>query len=236
MVDERKISLCLTNYNRTDLLYEAFEQVYGDDRISEIIISDDHSSQQVWDHLNKTLGELPKIRLFRNEQNVDCYRNKKLAIERATNEWVIIFDSDNILTREYIDRLYEFKEWNPRMIYAPTFARPTFDYRITSGHWVDKSMMWYWMNKPMFDTALNTFNFFINREEYLKVWDGSVDPVTADSIYFNYCWLKAGNMIHFVRGLEYDHRVHEGSHYKNNVHRTPSGFYEETISKLKSLS
>jgi hypothetical protein len=68
----------------------------------------------------------------------------------------------------------------------------------------------------------------------LKVWDGSVDPVTADSIYFNYCWLAAGNKILITPKLQYLHRVHDQSHYVNNVNRT-NGFDVMVEQKLKEL-
>jgi glycosyltransferase involved in cell wall biosynthesis len=44
----RKISLCLTNYNRKELLMESFAHVLNDERISEIIISDDHSDEDIY--------------------------------------------------------------------------------------------------------------------------------------------------------------------------------------------
>jgi hypothetical protein len=82
---------------------------------------------------------------------------------------------------------------------------------------------------------LNAMNYFVHRDEYLRVWDGSIDPVTSDSLFQNYNWLKAGNEISVLPELEYEHRVHSGSHYQNNVRRTPRGFHESIIQKLKEL-
>ncbi len=68
----------------------------------------------------------------------------------------------------------------------------------------------------------------------LRVWDGSVDPVTSDSLYQNYRWLEAGNSIYVVPGLEYEHRVHDGSHYKEH-HRKTGNLYNELVQKLKEM-
>ena len=78
-------------------------------------------------------------------------------------------------------------------------------------------------------------NYFVNRDEYLRVWDGSIDPVTSDSLYQNYNWLNGGNSIYVVPNLTYEHRVHSGSHYQNNVRRTPQGFHDSIIEKLKNM-
>src|SRR5438445_403449 len=127
------ISLCLTNFNRTDLLFESFEQVINDDRISEIIISDDCSAMDVYQTIVWKFNGVDKVKISRNEHNLDCYRNKKRAIELASNEWVIIFDSDNILTKKFVDIIFSQQEWNRTWAYAPQFARPHFDFRILSG-------------------------------------------------------------------------------------------------------
>jgi hypothetical protein len=76
------------------------------------------------------------------------------------------------------------------------------------------------MNKPMFATGLNTANYLVHRETYLKNWDGSIDPITADTLFHNYNHLKTGGKIYFVPGLVYEHTVHPLSHYKQNAHRS----------------
>jgi len=77
-------------------------------------------------------------------------------------------------------------------------------------------------------------NWFVNKNEYLKVFDSSVEPWTSDSIFFNYCWLSAGNFIDVISGLSYHHEIHSGSHYA--IHNTKApGFYESVIQKIKEL-
>lgn len=230
------ISLCLTTYNRTDLLFESFRQVINDDRISEIVIVDDHSPMEVFNTIFWFTKDIPKVKLYRNEKNLDCYRNKREAVSKATNDWVIIFDSDNIITKEYVDKIYLANHaWNHKVILNPSFAKPHFNFYPFGAVLFNKSDVHAYINDNTFQTMLNAMNYFVNRDEYLRVWDGSVDPVTSDSIFQNYNWLKAGNSIYVVPGLEYEHRVHNGSHYQNNVRRTPRGFHEEIVNKLKEL-
>ncbi len=233
------VSLCLTNYNRTELLFEAIDQVMDDDRISEIVISDDCSTEENFLSVFQKFKDIEKVKIFRNEVNLDCYLNKAKAIERATNEWVIIFDSDNIITKDYIDRIENLiiAGVNKRTIYQPEFARPHFNFEYLSGQLITcanvASIISRWPNA---NTMLNAMNYFVSRDEYLRVFDYNANPVTSDSIYQNFRWLDAGNSIYVVPGLYYEHRIHEGSHYRINESRTPRNLHDQIINNLKQLT
>lgn len=227
------ISLALTSYNRTDLLFRSFSACLHDDRISEIVIVDDQSNKDDYKKIKNYCTRFTKIKLFQNEVNLGVYFNKKHSVELCSNDYVIVGDSDNYYDHNYLNKIFE-QIWNKDTILAPDFAKPHFSYQAYSGLIIDKNNVKEYLSKPMFSTMLNTFNFFINREAYLEVFDDSIEPVTYDSIYFNYCWLKANKKIHIVRGLGYDHAVHKGSHYQNNVHRS-GNLLEEIENKIKML-
>ena len=233
------ISICLTNYNRTDLLFESIAQVINDERIDEIVISDDHSTDNIFDQVCEKYKDVEKVQIFRNSENIDCYRNKRQAVKRATNDYVILLDSDNVITPSYIDHIYAGQDgertWHPTVLLAPSFAKPHFNFTELAGKLITKENVGSLLNVGNCSTMLNAMNYFVNREEFLRVWDGGVDPVTSDSLYQNYNWLKGGNSIYVVPGLSYEHRVHSGSHYQNNVRRTPQGFHDSIIEKIKNL-
>ncbi len=77
-------------------------------------------------------------------------------------------------------------------------------------------------------------NYFINRKKYLEVWNGKINPHTADTAYFNSCWLAKGYKIKVVAGMEYEHTVHAGSHYTNNVHKTGT-LFEDIMNELRGM-
>ena len=229
----KKISIAIPSFARYEMTLKSFASVMDDERIEEIIISDDASDIDLYYTLKAAVSNMPKVKIFRNKENQDCYKNKCIAASLCKSEFITIFDSDNQLNKEYLDAIYN-EEWDEKTIFAPSFARPTFDYRAFSGLTITKENVNEYFDKPMFSTMLNTMNFFINRKQYLDIWDGEVNPVTADSIYFNYCWLAAGNKIKVVEGMEYEHLVHSGSHYVNNVSRT-GNFYEEVETKIRNI-
>lgn len=226
------ISLCLTTWNRDSMTFDAFRQVLNDDRISEIVIVDDHSDERIYNNLAFMVNGLSKVHLYRNETNLGCYHNKRKSVELAQNEWVIVFDSDNILTKEYLDNIPEV--WVKTNIYQPEWARPHFDFRKFSGSVISKANVRGYLPQKHFTTMLNAMNFFVNRDEFLQIPHRKEETWTADSIYFNYLWLKAGNKIYVTPGMQYDHLVHNGSHYKANVHKT-GNFYNEVERMIKEL-
>lgn len=228
----KKLSLCITSYNRCLMTLECIEDVKDDPFLDEIVIVDDASDIYIFNELKEACDKIPKVKLYRNEVNLDCYANKAKAVSLASNSWVILFDSDNIMTKEYIDKIYE-QVWNEDTILAPTWAQPTFDYREFSGWYVMRENVADLIDLPMFATALNTHNMFVHRDRYLECFDANKDPNTSDSIFMNTQWLERGGRIHFVEGLHYFHRIHNESHYIKNSHK--GDMNNDLIEKLRKM-
>lgn len=230
----RTISICLTTYQRYEFLIDSFHQVLDDPRVSEIVIVSDADEKLLYDKIKLFCDPYSKIKLFKNEVNLDCYKNKREAVSKSTNPWLVILDSDNVIDKKYLDKIFSIEFWEPDTVYQPEFALPNFDFRAYANLLITKQNVHEYMGKPMFDTCLNAMNYFVNRDEYLNVWDGNVDPHTADSIYQNMNWLQSGNRIKIVDGLFYFHRVHGGSHYQNNNHLT-GNTYQIIENRLKAM-
>jgi hypothetical protein len=153
----------------------------------------------------------------------------------SSNKWVVLFDSDNILDVTYLNALFKLEFWNFDTIYCPEFAEPHFDYTAFSGMVIDQHNVASLMDRPNFQCLLNTANYFLPKRQWLAVWDELVEPHTADSIYQAYRWLVTGHSLTVVPGMRYFHRIHDGSHYKRNVHKTGT-FAKEVEEKLRKLS
>lgn len=229
----KTISIVITTFNRTDWTMRSFEKVYSDERVSDIVIVDDHSDYNCYNYLENSVSGMKKVRLYRNQENHGCYFNKKRAISLSYNPFCICLDSDNEIDTDYIDRIYEH-EWDNKTILAPDYGKVHLNYKIFSGTLITKENVASMVDMGNFQMLLNTFNLFLNRDQYLKIFDDSVEPVTSDSIYISYLWLKDGGTIKVVPGLEYTHAVHPQSHYQQNCHHNP-GFYQDVLQKLRSL-
>ena len=234
MPDIRKISISIPTWNRYEMTIECFAQILHDERVEEVVISDDASTDGSYEKLCEYFKDEPKVKIFQNETNQDCYRNKKTAIELSTNDWCILADSDNIFGVDYLDKIFEY-EWNEDIIFTPDFAMPHFDFRNYSNVLLTKENISQYIDLPMVETCLNANNFFINKKSYLQIWDGSINPMTSDSIYFCYNWLKSGRGILITQNMQYQHRVHPQSHYQTKNYLTEAGLHENILQQLRNL-
>lgn len=237
-MSDRTLTLAITTFNRTDMLYECFSAIRNDERITEIVIVDDCSSPACFQHLSTyfELLKCDKIKIFRNNSNLGVYRNKKRSVELSTSEWVIVFDSDNIIGKDYIDRIFSF-DWNPDHAYLPEFAKPTFDYRNFSGMTIAKNNAASISQHRGFGALINTMNALYHKETYLQLWNTEtiIEPNNSDSIYLNYLFLNAGKKLSVVKGLEYFHRVHKGSHYQQNGNKGAM-LFAELMRRIKFMT
>jgi glycosyltransferase involved in cell wall biosynthesis len=228
------ISLCITSFNRVDLTLRSFVQVASDPRIGEIVIVDDGSEPAIADELKAKLLRFDKVCFFGSSDNQGVYHAKKNAILLSYYEWCILLDSDNVIGPDYLDRLYSLPDWDDQTSYLPAFGKPTFDYRHFAGIRLRKENVGTYLDHKMFDCLINTMNGFYNKTQYMLAWDHTTEPLTSDSMYLNYLLLDQGNTLEVVEGLEYEHTIHAGSHYKLHSHKNVE-FREELFNKYKQL-
>tara|TARA_R110002020_G_scaffold233512_3_gene445316 strand:- start:776 stop:1549 length:774 start_codon:yes stop_codon:yes gene_type:complete len=209
-----KLSLCLTVYNRFDEFQKTLSYALKDDRIDEIVISDDCSKPEFQEKLKSITNT--KVKLFFNEENVGPFKNKILTIGRASNEWILLFDSDDVLTAAYLDGFQSIKEFDPKTLYCPEFGIcvrggqnvDRWDFKAFIGEKQTLESMSEHARKDTHHCGgfLNTCVYVANREEYLKVVDSYIDIVFYnDAIHLKYIWLSAGNNCFVVPDVYYYH-------------------------------
>lgn len=232
-----KLSLCITTYNRFELLKESYAQVIDDPRISEIIIVDDCSTEPgIKEKVNSLAGG--KVKVYHQAQNRGMSRNKADAISYAANEWCIIFDSDNVIGKDYLDAFFtfavdgdafdEFSRIRPiqKFIFCPDFAKPEFNYRdfrcgnggigMRSGIYAAREVA-HEIRNDSFNCLLNTCNYVVHRDNYLATYKFNPDHIASDTIWHNYNHLKNGGLFCVVPDMQYYHRVHKGSGFLQGV-------------------
>lgn len=214
------LSLALTTYNRFQFTIESFSQVLDDPRIDDIIILDDCSTDGSYEKLVKHFKGVEKVRVMRQAKNRGMSLNKRDAISYARNEWVIIFDSDNIIGKSYIESIFtkhRLSGLNSHIIYIPEFAKPQFDYRKYSGRFINPSNVTDILNDPMGNCCMNTCNYLVHRDEYLKIYEPNKTMKGTDTIWFAFIWLRSNNAFYVVPDMQYFHRVHPGSGFMQDV-------------------
>lgn len=217
-----KLSLALTTYNRYQSTVQAISQVLNDPRITDIVILDDCSTDGSYELLGEYYAGTLKVRVLQQPKNVGMSLNKRDAIYYANNDWVIIFDSDNIIGPEYIDAFYKRAaalSHSSKTIYCPDFAKPNFNYHAFASYYVSVSLDNHSsvIQTSMGNCLFNTCNYVVNRHQYLACYSHNPAHYASDTIWFNYLWLKAGNSFFVVPGMEYEHKVHADSGFMKHV-------------------
>lgn len=206
------LTFAVTVFNRYEFLLESFAGIINDDRIDEILVMDDCSEDKYWKKIQQLPKFNPKIKVVRQTQNRGMSENKRDAVFNSKNQWVILADSDNVFKSNYIDAFLKLHKLAPHVIYCPSFAAPNFDYRKYQGNIYFKSSSFQLLlQETEFSCLMNTCNYIVNKDAYLSVWQHNKEMIASDTIWFNYLWLKAGNAFFVVPEMEYQHRVHKGS-------------------------
>jgi len=224
-----KISLAITTFERSDWVLRSFERVLKNDNIDEIIIVDDCTEIgtfiKLWEILDLRVNR--KVRLYRNPYNLGPMRNKQEVVKSCKNEWVILLDSDNVIDNTYVDVVIKLNK-NQNVIYCPglTFrldGTKMWDWSEFN-YLIDKSKAKRNTTNALFITLLNTGNYFVNRKEYLSVFNDNVIDVNLcfnDALYYSYLWLLSGNKMKVVPEMTYVHSQHGGgiggSWFANNT-------------------
>ena len=207
-----KFSLVITNYNRFKSIAGAIHEVH--DMFDEIVINDDASTKlydgkNVHDVLTDWCKQYPNVKLFKNEKNVGAFHNKHLALEKATNDWCVLLDSDNFLPRNYVQVLKDTK-LEENTIYNPCTNRWEFEPRV----WGKEDIK----SIPRKGHLFNGGNYLVPRKKYLEIskdWLGYVNYIEV--AVFAFLWMKKGNFINVLDKLEYVHSNSNDSFYKSHV-------------------
>lgn len=218
------ITVAIPYYNSEKYLEQTLELLLSSEFVSEIIIHDDCS-------VNEIESSHPKVKVYRNETNVGAFKNKYLAVSKASNEWVYLLDSDNYFFENSLDVV---KNISPQRgtYYSPSQLHLDDDGLDASLHGrivkydfdiVDSSKARSLLESGIgeFEWLINTGNFFVHRDDYIEAMrdvfeDPSYPYFEADAIVFCYNWLKKGNKIEVVEDLWYNHRLRSNS-YSHSV-------------------
>lgn len=227
----KNISICIPFYNTHKLTFDTIKKIVNLKFISEIIVNDDFSKKAFF-------YKHPKVKIYRNKENIGALKNKYYTVKLANNDWVYLLDSDNFVNSKCLKKLIKFRNFRKDFYYSPSklilqdinldkklnnkhimynFPKKIIDFKIARSFLRD--------NLKYFNWFLNTGNFFVNRKQYLaclqlvfRSKNLTSLEAEADAFAFSYFWLKSGNKIKVLDFLYYYHRMRKESYsfHKNN--------------------
>lgn len=184
----------------------------------EIVIRDDGSKilDGVTEVLSSALSE--KVGFYHSGRNVGALRNKMEAVKLCQSDWVYLLDSDNIFDSESVRLMSSFKK-NINTIYSPNVMIMSNGHIQTFDHLprvidLETAKSLLKSSTPMAEWLLNLGNFYVNRVQYLSVFENEAlddECLGADVFYFLSKWLKLGGLIEVVREFKHQHTLRPDS-------------------------
>lgn len=214
----KQISLSVTSYNRFESTVKSFANVLDDERIGEILVLDDCSTDDSFSKLVAHFDGNEKVKVLQQVFNRSMQQNKADAVMLSKFEWCILLDSDNEINTDYIDNLFALPEWEEGTIYAPMRAKPKFIYDAFAGHTIDKVNVHKYVNMPLFGALINTSNYFVNRDFYADVYKFNPEIKGTDTANHFVNHISAGGSFHVVKDLEYIHAISTDSEFMKDIH------------------
>ena len=117
-IDNPLVSIVITSYNRGNLIENAVKSALAQDYGNlEIVISDNNSTDNTHDTIKKYLQD-PRIKYYKNEQNIGMIPNFKIATEeRAQGEYITYVSSDDqLINNSFISQAVKIKNENKNVL------------------------------------------------------------------------------------------------------------------------
>lgn len=230
-----------THGDRLHWYLQTIKNVHDDPRVGEIIVYHDCTNQSIIEKDEELFKSFSKVRLGFKNCKQGVFRNKYISVLSCMSDLVCLWDSDNIFGVDYLDALEKSLDQikNESAIRCPVKALPRFDFTKWENYLITKTTAKQYMDNPAFRVHMNTGNYVVPREEYLRILkplfdSGEQSPNCCDVIWQNYHLLNAGMNMVLVPGMQYQHTDHPDSTYRQ-FHDKEHGITEIWQQKIMEL-
>lgn len=123
MNNVEKVSIGLITYNGAKHLKNSIESILNQDYSNtEIIISDDHSTDGTMEIINSYLKQSSEIKFLRNENNIGIVKNFEKVLAAGTGEFFMFASQDDLWDKHYITELVKALKENNRYLLATPYT------------------------------------------------------------------------------------------------------------------
>ena len=111
------LSVCIPTYNGSDYLEECLDSIFAQTFNNyEIVIVDDHSTDDSFEIANHYASKENRIRVYRNKRNLGLVNNWNHCIGLAKGEWIKFVFQDDLLKFNCLEKMMENVNSSIKMI------------------------------------------------------------------------------------------------------------------------
>lgn len=110
------LSVIIPNYNHAKYLREALDSIFSQSRLAEeVIVIDDHSTDQSLSILKEYQKQLPQLTLLENEKNLGPVATLNKGIATAQGDYLIFGSSDDYFLPRFFEKTMQELEKHPEV-------------------------------------------------------------------------------------------------------------------------
>jgi len=103
------VSIITPSYNSSKYIYEAIQSVMSQTYVNwEMILVDDHSTDNSVEIIERIASGNPKIRLIKLKNNVGSAQSRNVALEVVSGRFIAFLDSDDVWHSDKLEKQVEF--------------------------------------------------------------------------------------------------------------------------------
>jgi len=107
MNNDDTVSVIIVNFNGGELLCRVVESALASSVPVEVIVSDNHSSDDSMHLLEQRLGDDDRVRVIHNADNLGFARANNIGLRHARGEYILFLNPDCLIKPDTIERLRE---------------------------------------------------------------------------------------------------------------------------------
>ncbi len=103
------VSVVILNYNTAKLAIECVKSIFRTTTVKdiEVIVLDNGSAPGEYERLEKALGGMKKVVLWRSGKNLGFAGGNNYGVERARGKYVVLLNSDTLVEKGWLEKLLE---------------------------------------------------------------------------------------------------------------------------------
>ncbi|MBI2196441.1 glycosyltransferase family 2 protein [Candidatus Daviesbacteria bacterium] len=129
-----QISVVINTLNESRNIKRVIESL---DWADELVVVDDGSEDKTIEILNELKTRIKKLKVFQHQGEGYVEPARNYAISKASNEWILILDADEVITETLSKKLVEIVKRMKQIDYVRIPRK-----NIIFGHFIQESMWW----------------------------------------------------------------------------------------------